>query len=103
MFRLITHAAHSLTTSGIPLRTRDPLTYKVFDVVVEDEGHAFVPLVGLLVLRSVLYIEHARYVQAQGGVRYYRTFDVIDIRLCVLLETQLPSDNCSPVTVNSLH
>jgi len=48
-------------TSGIPFRTRDQLAYKVFDVVIEDEGHAFVPLVGLLVLRSVLYIEHVRY------------------------------------------
>lgn len=27
--------------------------------------------------------------------------DVIDIRLRVLLETQLSSDNCSPVTVNN--
>jgi len=52
---------------------------KVFDVVIEDEGHSFIPLVGLLVLRSVLYIEHARY--AQGCVRCRRTCDVIDIRL----------------------
>ena len=53
VFRFLyhSHAAASLTTH--PERTRDQLTCKVFGVVVE--GHTFIFLVGLLVLRLVLY------------------------------------------------